>query len=191
MEFTILFVLKIGWPVNLWFKVCYIFSLVHQQCFLRGLWVSLFLQLIGVFFCETYHSYAVVQYFFQCLGRGSLASLILQSELGVVCQCYFPGYELLYTGWFFLTEEDSNWNLMCWWFEFPGKWSREDWRPLEYVYFTQYVCCDFTWNISFICFFFSSRRRHTRSLCDWSSDVCSSDLNCCIEFHLLLGVCKF
>src|SRR5438034_11734322 len=26
-------------------------------------------------------------------------------------------------------------------------------------------------------FFFSSRRRHTRSLCDWSSDVCSSDLN--------------
>src|SRR5438034_2191398 len=28
-----------------------------------------------------------------------------------------------------------------------------------------------------MCFFFSSRRRHTRSLCDWSSDVCSSDLN--------------
>src|SRR5438034_3830962 len=27
-------------------------------------------------------------------------------------------------------------------------------------------------------FFFSSRRRHTRSLCDWSSDVCSSDLRC-------------
>src|SRR5437588_6948667 len=25
-------------------------------------------------------------------------------------------------------------------------------------------------------FFFSSRGRHTRSLCDWSSDVCSSDL---------------
>src|SRR5437588_12502405 len=25
-------------------------------------------------------------------------------------------------------------------------------------------------------FFFSSKRRHTRSLCDWSSDVCSSDL---------------
>src|SRR5438067_10366901 len=29
-------------------------------------------------------------------------------------------------------------------------------------------CCDF--------FFFSSRRRHTRSKRDWSSDVCSSDL---------------
>src|SRR5438874_13216128 len=28
----------------------------------------------------------------------------------------------------------------------------------------------------FTCFFFSSRRRHTRSLRDWSSDVCSSDL---------------
>src|SRR2546427_8648558 len=29
-------------------------------------------------------------------------------------------------------------------------------------------------------FFFSSRRRHTRFDCDWSSDVCSSDL-----FHSL------
>src|SRR5437899_10520830 len=28
-------------------------------------------------------------------------------------------------------------------------------------------------------FFFSSRRRHTRCLSDWSSDVCSSDLRCC------------
>src|SRR5438132_543634 len=27
-----------------------------------------------------------------------------------------------------------------------------------------------------VIFFFSSRRRHTSSLCDWSSDVCSSDL---------------
>src|SRR6267143_6152813 len=27
-----------------------------------------------------------------------------------------------------------------------------------------------------IVFFFSSRRRHTRWNCDWSSDVCSSDL---------------
>src|SRR5207237_3312638 len=27
-----------------------------------------------------------------------------------------------------------------------------------------------------ISFFFSSRRRHTRFKCDWSSDVCSSDL---------------
>src|SRR5205814_2785227 len=26
------------------------------------------------------------------------------------------------------------------------------------------------------CFFFSSRRRHTRCLSDWSSDVCSSDI---------------
>src|SRR5262245_64368768 len=30
--------------------------------------------------------------------------------------------------------------------------------------------------ISFDFFFFSSRRRHTRCLSDWSSDVCSSDL---------------
>src|SRR3989475_7697397 len=32
---------------------------------------------------------------------------------------------------------------------------------------------------TFVCvyFFFSSRRRHTRFDCDWSSDVCSSDLS--------------
>src|SRR5437899_3977062 len=30
---------------------------------------------------------------------------------------------------------------------------------------------------SFVIFFFSSRRRHTRCLSDWSSDVCSSDLD--------------
>src|SRR5204863_3337789 len=39
------------------------------------------------------------------------------------------------------------------------------------------------------CFFFSSRRRHTRSLRDWSSDVCSSDLRQTLfgnDFHGLL-----
>src|SRR5438874_12569960 len=30
-------------------------------------------------------------------------------------------------------------------------------------------------------FFFSSRRRHTRSLRDWSSDVCSSDLKAAVD----------
>src|SRR2546430_6400582 len=34
--------------------------------------------------------------------------------------------------------------------------------------------CQIVWLSSF--FFFSSRRRHTRFDCDWSSDVCSSDL---------------
>src|SRR5438132_12211976 len=34
----------------------------------------------------------------------------------------------------------------------------------------------------FFSFFFSSRRRHTRSLCDWSSDVCSSDLYAAGEY---------
>src|SRR5438270_6470774 len=33
----------------------------------------------------------------------------------------------------------------------------------------------------FFFFFFSSRRRHTRFDCDWSSDVCSSDLNATIS----------
>src|SRR5699024_11588686 len=36
--------------------------------------------------------------------------------------------------------------------------------------------------------FLSSRRRHTRSKRDWSSDVCSSDLGCSVETqrHLLI-----
>src|SRR2546430_8133336 len=34
------------------------------------------------------------------------------------------------------------------------------------------------WSSVFFFFFFSSRRRHTRFDCDWSSDVCSSDLVC-------------
>src|SRR2546427_13283105 len=33
-------------------------------------------------------------------------------------------------------------------------------------------------------FFFSSRRRHTRFDCDWSSDVCSSDLGTFDELFL-------
>src|SRR5262249_59184267 len=32
------------------------------------------------------------------------------------------------------------------------------------------------WHLTIVCFFFSSRRRHTRLVSDWSSDVCSSDL---------------
>src|SRR5256884_131408 len=35
------------------------------------------------------------------------------------------------------------------------------------------ACMDYCWTW---CFFFSSRRRHTRCSRDWSSDVCSSDL---------------
>src|SRR5699024_11222179 len=34
-------------------------------------------------------------------------------------------------------------------------------------------------------FFFSSRRRHTRSKRDWSSDVCSSDLDYFELLHIL------
>src|SRR5699024_3464337 len=35
------------------------------------------------------------------------------------------------------------------------------------------------------CFFFSSRRRHTRSKRDWSSDVCSSDLQ--RDWYVMVG----
>src|SRR5690349_21993014 len=43
-----------------------------------------------------------------------------------------------------------------------------------YVWTSYYIFCNYI-NLLFF-FFFSSRRRHTRSLRDWSSDVCSSDL---------------
>ena len=39
----------------------------------------------------------------------------------------------------------------------------------------------------FFFFFFSSRRRHTRSLCDWSSDVCSSDL-LMLAINAIMGI---
>src|SRR2546429_9899818 len=38
------------------------------------------------------------------------------------------------------------------------------------------VCCRMYDRVLYDCFFFSSRRRHTRCSRDWSSDVCSSDL---------------
>src|SRR2546427_3739397 len=43
------------------------------------------------------------------------------------------------------------------------------------------MCSPYSGNLAnsacgFKVFFFSSRRRHTRFDCDWSSDVCSSDL---------------
>src|SRR5260370_29724044 len=40
--------------------------------------------------------------------------------------------------------------------------------------FSDEIHADSSYNMCF--FFFSSRRRHTRFKCDWSSDVCSSDL---------------
>src|SRR5699024_11719365 len=44
-------------------------------------------------------------------------------------------------------------------------------------------------------FFFSSRRQHTRSKRDWSSDVCSSDLYTYMHFQLLYifieNACKY
>src|SRR5215469_15579881 len=40
-----------------------------------------------------------------------------------------------------------------------------------------------------VIFFFSSRRRHTRSLRDWSSDVCSSDLGDPRRTRTILSCC--
>src|SRR5207237_2081172 len=43
----------------------------------------------------------------------------------------------------------------------------------SYIVSLGFILCTY---VSFFFFFFSSRRRHTRFKCDWSSDVCSSDL---------------
>src|SRR5437868_11271820 len=43
-----------------------------------------------------------------------------------------------------------------------------------------YIFCQV---LAFFFFFFSSRRRHTRSKRDWSSDVCSSDLDDLARAH--------
>src|SRR5256886_13189364 len=41
------------------------------------------------------------------------------------------------------------------------------------------------------CFFFSSRRRHTRFDCDWSSDVCSSDLFIVLMVLAMYGLHRY
>src|SRR5690349_22064610 len=45
-----------------------------------------------------------------------------------------------------------------------------------FLFFFFFFFLFFCFFFFFFFFFFSSRRRHTRSLRDWSSDVCSSDL---------------
>src|SRR5690242_21235673 len=45
-----------------------------------------------------------------------------------------------------------------------------------YLFFVYFFFFFVTFFFFFFFFFFSSRRRHTRLTCDWSSDVCSSDL---------------
>src|SRR5207247_4434280 len=49
--------------------------------------------------------------------------------------------------------------------------------PCRSILYVLHTCrFDDVFCIADICFFFSSRRRHTISTRDWSSDVCSSDL---------------
>src|SRR2546427_3034198 len=58
-------------------------------------------------------------------------------------------------------------------------------RALDYV-----LCALFGYVAALIgfVFFFSSRRRHTRFDCDWSSDVCSSDLQAAARPRLLCAL---
>src|SRR2546429_1251876 len=46
---------------------------------------------------------------------------------------------------------------------------------------------EFEWISVCFFFFFSSRRRHTRCSRDWSSDVCSSDLNLTADYDFDMG----
>src|SRR5687768_18116337 len=56
------------------------------------------------------------------------------------------------------------------------------------MFFVIYLCSIFCFVLLFFLFFFffffSSRRRHTRCSRDWSSDVCSSDLEAAEEILL-------
>src|SRR5438309_8196667 len=52
-----------------------------------------------------------------------------------------------------------------------------------FIFFSIFHRC-----VLFVFFFFSSRRRHTRWNCDWSSDVCSSDLGPLLEAGHVAGV---
>src|SRR5688572_31133224 len=51
-------------------------------------------------------------------------------------------------------------------------WTWDEFQALGPTDVTVDIHCVTRWSK----FFFSSRRRHTRFDCDWSSDVCSSDL---------------
>src|SRR5258706_11398536 len=53
----------------------------------------------------------------------------------------------------------------------------------SFVLLLQFAPCSFCR----FCFFFSSRRRHTRLVSDWSSDVCSSDLMVLQDPYLFHG----
>src|SRR2546430_557210 len=72
------------------------------------------------------------------------------------------------------------WYSGCWWAYEHARGGRYGWAGFEVssagasaemAVDTACLRCLFTF-----LFFFSSRRRHTRFDCDWSSDVCSSDL---------------
>src|SRR5690242_21572921 len=54
-----------------------------------------------------------------------------------------------------------------------------------YLYSLFFLVC-LCYVVFFFFFFFSSRRRHTRLTCDWSLDVCSSDLVVLVVFGVVL-----
>src|SRR5438045_2865672 len=54
------------------------------------------------------------------------------------------------------------------------------------AYLYRSLCTEFSCRVSSVVFFFSSRRRHTRCLSDWSSDECSSDLTATVLAHAII-----
>src|SRR6266487_3857101 len=53
--------------------------------------------------------------------------------------------------------------------------SKKKSKKVQFLYLNSFFFCSMVLFVFFF-FFFSSRRRHTRWTGDWSSDVCSSDL---------------
>src|SRR5256886_8986772 len=55
------------------------------------------------------------------------------------------------------------------------------------IFYIFVICFVIYFLVFYSFFFFSSRRRHTRFDCDWSSDVCSSDLLLLVDPELAAG----
>src|SRR2546427_880666 len=65
-----------------------------------------------------------------------------------------------------------------------GTWNAHPWYTIFVFFQAEDGIRDLTvTGVQTCALFFSSRRRHTRFDCDWSSDVCSSDLYFALLIH--------
>src|SRR4029077_1361556 len=94
-------------------------------------------------------------------------------------------------GWVFggaLCIKKTRRSWMVGWYTFPARWAAcaenaDSALVRAPVYSTPFIVVGGVAQVAQVALgFFSSRRRHTRFKCDWSSDVCSSDLQTRMPF---------